>query len=104
MSAVRLCSVDDLAVGKASTFEVEGRQICLARCEGGFRAVDDICSHEDYSLAEGEVDAETCEIECWAHGSVFSLVDGEPQNLPATKPIAVYAVRVEGDDVVVELP
>ncbi|MCU1490609.1 MAG: Rieske (2Fe-2S) protein [Acidimicrobiaceae bacterium] len=91
-------------MGEARAFTVEGRDICLAHCEEGFRAVDDVCSHEDYSLAEGQVDPETCEIECWAHGSLFSLIDGTPQNLPATRPVAVYPVEVEGDDVMVVLP
>lgn len=101
---VRLCRAEELAVGQARSFPVDGREICLAHCEGGFRAVDDLCTHEDYSLAEGELDPETCEIECWAHGSVFSLENGDPQNLPATRPVAVYRVEVEGGDVVVVLP
>ena len=48
--------------------------------------------------------AEQCEIECWKHGSTFDLRTGEPCSLPATKPVPVYAVRVDGDDVSVELP
>ena len=43
------------------------------------------------------------EIECPKHGSTFSLVTGEPQTLPATQPVPVYAVRVDGDDVIVTL-
>jgi 3-phenylpropionate/trans-cinnamate dioxygenase ferredoxin subunit len=53
------------------------------------------------SLSEGEVLCDDKEIECWKHGSSFSLVDGEPQSLPATRPVPVYDVRVEGDDVIV---
>ena len=41
------------------------------------------------------------EIECWKHGSTFSLIDGKPQSLPATKPVPTYEVRVDGDDVMV---
>jgi 3-phenylpropionate/trans-cinnamate dioxygenase ferredoxin subunit len=101
---VRLCSADELSVGEARRFDVEGTAICLVRCSDAFRAVADTCSHEDYSLAEGEVDAESCEIECWKHGSLFSLVTGEPLTFPATRPVAVYDVAVEAGDVVVRLP
>ena len=78
--------------------------IALVRIDDDVYAIDDRCSHEDYSLSEGEVLAEECEIECWKHGSTFDLRTGEPQTLPATKPVAVYPVHVEGDDVMVELP
>ena len=68
-----------------------------------FYAIGDRCSHADFSLAEGEVWVEEREIECWKHGSTFSLVDGEPQSLPATRPVPVYDVIVEGDDVMVKI-
>ena len=101
---VRLCGADELSVGEARAFAVDGREICLARCASGFFAIDDVCPHEDYSLAEGELDPEACELECWAHGSVFSLATGEPLNLPATRPVATYAVERDGEDVVVVIP
>jgi len=102
--SVRLCGRDELEVGTARCFAVGELRIALVRTSDGFHAVADTCSHEDYSLSEGEVLAEECEIECWKHGSVFDLRTGEPRSLPATKPVPVYPVRVEGDDVVVELP
>ncbi len=104
MTASRLCGVGDLAVGEARRFDAGGVQICLVRCSDGFRAVADTCSHEDFSLSEGAVDPDACEIECWKHGSAFSLLDGEPLTLPATRPVAVYEVLVDGADVSVVLP
>ncbi|HXZ82122.1 MAG TPA: non-heme iron oxygenase ferredoxin subunit [Acidimicrobiales bacterium] len=101
---VRLCAVKDVAVGAARRFEVGGVGICVVRCEDGFHAVSDTCSHEDYSLAAGEVDAVAAEIECWKHGSLFSLVTGEPQTLPATLPIDVFEIVVEAGDVWVVWP
>ena len=95
-----LCRTSDLAPGEARRFDLEGRRICLVRCAGDvWRAVDDTCSHEDFSLAEGEVDPDACEIECWKHGSLFSLVTGEPLTFPATRPVAVYEIVVEGETV-----
>ena len=101
---VRLCAVDDLAVGEVRRVDATGGALALVRCADGYRAVRDICSHEDYPLSEGEVFADTCEIECLRHGSTFSLVDGEPQSLPATRPVPVFHARVRDGRVVVEVP
>jgi 3-phenylpropionate/trans-cinnamate dioxygenase ferredoxin subunit len=101
---VTLCKVDDLKPGEAKRFDVAGRRIALVRIGDGFHAIDDECSHEDYSLAEGEVWADECEIECPRHGSTFDLLTGEPCSLPATQPVAVYEVELDGDSVAVVLP
>jgi 3-phenylpropionate/trans-cinnamate dioxygenase ferredoxin subunit len=103
MSRVRLCSEDDLALGTVRRYEVEGVAVALVRCEGGYRAINDNCSHEDYPLSEGEVDPELCEIECKRHGSTFSLLDGEPQSFPATRAVRVFPVEVTDGDVYVEV-
>jgi 3-phenylpropionate/trans-cinnamate dioxygenase ferredoxin subunit len=100
----RVCSLDDVPVGAARRVEVGGVAIALVHCTGGYRAVADTCSHEDYSLAEGEVYPDECEIECWKHGSTFSLETGLPLTLPATQPVKVFEVVVEGDDVFVVAP
>jgi 3-phenylpropionate/trans-cinnamate dioxygenase ferredoxin component len=101
---VVLCKTDELAPGEARRFDVAGRRIALVRIADEFHAIADECSHEDYSLAEGEVWAEECQIECPRHGSTFDLITGEPCSLPATQPVAVYDVEVEGDTVSVVLP
>jgi 3-phenylpropionate/trans-cinnamate dioxygenase ferredoxin subunit len=100
----RLCGRDEMEAGTARRFEVGPHRIALIRIEDDFYAIGDTCSHEDYSLSEGEVLTEECEIECWKHGSTFDLRTGEPQTLPATKAVPVYTVRLEGGDVMVELP
>ena len=102
--SVTLCRTEELAPGEARRFDIAGRRIALVRIGDEFHAVDDECSHEDYSLAEGEVWAEEREIECPRHGSTFDLLTGEPCSLPATQPITVYKVVVDGDNVAVELP
>lgn len=99
----RVCKVGDVAPGTAMRVDVGHHRICLVRLGDDFYAIGDRCSHADYSLAEGEVWPDEKEIECWKHGSTFSLVTGEPQSLPATLPVPVYTVAVEGDDVVVEV-
>ncbi|HTZ08583.1 MAG TPA: non-heme iron oxygenase ferredoxin subunit [Acidimicrobiales bacterium] len=102
--SVRLCGRDELEVGTARCFEVGGVRIALVRVDDGFHAVGDTCSHEDYSLSEGEVLVEECEIECWKHGSMFDLRTGEARSLPATRPVPVFRVHLEGDDVMVDVP
>jgi 3-phenylpropionate/trans-cinnamate dioxygenase ferredoxin component len=97
----RLCSRDEIEPGTARRFEVGRHGICVVRIGDDFYAIGDQCSHANFSLSDGEVYTEEREIECWKHGSTFSLVDGKPQTLPATKAVPVYDVRVEGDDVMV---
>ena len=55
--------------------------------------LDDRCSHEEFSLSEGEVDVETAEIECARHGAMFRLSDGAAMSLPATRPVAHFDVQ-----------
>ncbi len=107
MTAVRVCSISDLAEGTARRFDVDGARICVVRLPDagdghhGWYAIGDECSHADFSLAEGDVWPDECEIECPKHGSTFSVTTGEPQTLPATQPVPVYNVNIEGDDVMV---
>ena len=99
---VRLCAADEMEPGTARRFDLDGGyRVCLVRIGDDFHAIADRCSHADFSLAEGEVYPDSCEIECWKHGSTFSLIDGKPQSLPATRPVPVYDVKREGADVLV---
>jgi len=104
MSDVRVCSVSDVSVDARARFDVDGVPVCVVHLDDGWYAVNDTCSHADYSLSEGDLWADEHEIECPQHGSTFSLLTGEPQSLPATQPVPVYPVRIEGDDVIVSLP
>lgn len=99
----RLGKVGDVPAGTAKRFDIGRTRICVVRIGDDFYAIGDRCSHADFSLAEGEVWPDEKEIECWKHGSTFSLVTGEPQSLPATVPVPVYTVRVNGDEVYVDV-
>ena len=102
--AIRVIKEMPVAVVKRNARQRIEHRIALIRVDDSFYALGDRCSHADYSLSEGEVLAEDLEIECWKHGSTFSLETGEPLCLPATQPVPVYEVEVEGDDVMVVLP
>jgi 3-phenylpropionate/trans-cinnamate dioxygenase ferredoxin subunit len=99
---VRL-KLDDLPEGAAVRVEGGRCGLCVVRLGYDVYALDDRCSHQNWPLSDGEVDASECSIECTKHGSTFSLKDGRPQCLPATQPVATYPVRVEGDEVVVSI-
>ena len=66
-----------------------------------FFAIEDECSHASVALSEGDV--EGCTIECWMHGSRFDLRTGKPTGPPATEPVPVFPVRIDGDDVLIDL-
>lgn len=103
MSGHVLCPLAELTSGSARRFDVGGRSIAVVRLGDDVYAIGDTCSHADVSLSEGEVHADTCELECWKHGSAFSLVTGQPNTLPATQPVPVYVARVVDGNVVVEV-
>jgi 3-phenylpropionate/trans-cinnamate dioxygenase ferredoxin component len=98
---LRVCSVKEVDPGSAKRFDVDGLALCVVHVGDDFYVIDDTCSHADYSLSEGDVWEDDLEIECPKHGSTFSLETGDPHTLPATAPVRVYDVKVDGDDVVV---
>ncbi len=94
----------DVPEGEVRRFVVDRIEIAVANLgDGEFVAVDDICSHAEASLSEGEVDVDMETIECPRHGSTFDLRSGKPRTLPATVPIATFPVKVEGDTLLIEL-
>jgi 3-phenylpropionate/trans-cinnamate dioxygenase ferredoxin component len=101
VSFVRACGVDDLDRGTALAVSVDDVEIAVVRGEEEWYAVYDECSHAAIPLSEGDV--EGCEIECWLHGSRFDLRTGKPTGLPATEPVPIYPVRVEGGEVLVDV-
>ena len=104
MPLVKLGGAGDVPEGEAKRFALDGGWVAVVNLGGeGFRAVDAICSHAHYFLDEGEVDANDETIECPKHGSTFDLNTGKPTTLPATLPVRAYAVKTEGDDILIEV-
>jgi len=91
--------VDDVKPGNLKQVFVDGEPVCLANIDGELLAVDDVCSHEYVMLSGGYLEKD--EVECPQHGSKFNLRTGDVINLPATQPIAVFEVKVDGDEVFV---
>ncbi|MGL4173337.1 MAG: non-heme iron oxygenase ferredoxin subunit [Actinomycetota bacterium] len=102
MSYQAALSLSELPTVGAVRVMLNGNSVAVVRAEDGtVHAVADTCSHAEVSLSEGEV--EGCAIECWLHGSRFDLRSGEPTGLPATQPIDVYPVRIDGEDILVDV-
>ena len=99
----RLCGFDELEPDSARRFDVDGRHIAVVRLGDDVYAIGDVCSHQNISLSEGEIHVGDKSIECWKHGSEFSLETGEALTLPATKAVPTYEVVVDGPDVMVVL-
>jgi 3-phenylpropionate/trans-cinnamate dioxygenase ferredoxin subunit len=93
----------DLAPNSAKKFDIAGRPVAVVRIGDDIYALGDTCSHADVSLSEGEVWCDTKELECWKHGSTFSLETGQPSTLPATQPVPVYVARVVDGMVEIDL-
>ncbi len=105
MAEVRVCAVDEVKPNSALRVDVAGHRLAVVRIgDDAWYVVGDRCTHAEASLAGGEIWADECEIECPKHGSAFSLQTGQPLTLPATQPVPVYEVRVDGGEVFVKLP
>jgi len=96
-----VCGLSELVQDEARRVEVEGVAIAVVLDgNGDVHAIGDVCTHGDISLSDGFVEGET--LECWAHGSAFSLKTGRPLNLPAYEPVPVFAVEIIDGDVFID--
>ena len=101
MTATRVCSLSELEQDTPKRVVVKKVPIAVVLdSNGDVHAIGDTCTHGDISLAEGFVEGDS--LECWAHGSAFSLSTGHPLNLPAYEPVPVYVVQIDGDDVLID--
>ena len=93
--------VGDIAPGEARGVEARGKRIALFNVDGTFHAIDDTCTHRGGPLSEGILMG--TEVTCPWHGAVFDVTSGAVMRSPAPRDVARYAVRVEGEDIKVEL-
>ncbi|HEY5142849.1 MAG TPA: non-heme iron oxygenase ferredoxin subunit [Solirubrobacteraceae bacterium] len=90
-----ICTIDELPPGAKRLVEWEDLEIGLFNCAGEIFAIEDRCSHDDGTLADGELDEAACTVECPRHGSRFDLRTGKPLTLPAYVPVETFPVLVE---------
>ena len=96
MSLVAVAPLAAFASNTAHAHEVSGHELVFVRNGDDVYALDDLCSHAEVALSEGEVDG--CFIECWMHGSAFDVRTGEPNCPPATKAVRTYPVSINDQD------
>ena len=100
---IDICPIEALPPGAMRLVEWEDLEIAVVNCGGDVVAIEDRCSHDNGNLVEGELDEETCTIECPRHGSVFDLRTGKPLNLPAYVPVDTFEVSVEDGLIKIEV-
>jgi 3-phenylpropionate/trans-cinnamate dioxygenase ferredoxin component len=99
--STRLCPLVELADGKAQRFELPAVDVAVVRVGDELFALEDVCSHAEFPLTDGEVEGTT--IECALHGSRFDLRTGEPLGPPASMPVATYPITVVDGDVFIDM-
>ena len=100
---IDICPVEELPPGEHRLVEWEDLEIGIFNCDGTLYAIEDRCSHDNGTLADGELDQEACTVECPRHGSIFDLRTGTPKTLPAYVPVETFDVRVEDDMIKLEV-
>ncbi len=100
MTWTKIATTDQLGEDEALAIRVGELQLALFRSAGAFHVTDNVCTHQYALLSEGYVE-DGC-VECPLHQARFDLRSGQALCAPASQPIRVYPVRVEGADVLVQ--
>ncbi|MBA2114864.1 non-heme iron oxygenase ferredoxin subunit [Bremerella alba] len=98
---VRVAALSDIPDPGKEVFEVDDRFVIVIHAGGQVYCLDDVCTHDDGPLGEG--DLEGYEIECPRHGAKFDIRTGAPTLMPATQPTQVHEAKIEGDDIFVRI-
>ncbi len=99
--STKVCPLSALVSGEATRIELPDVDLAMVRLGDEVFALDDVCSHAEYPLTDGDVDANT--IECAFHGSRFDLRTGKSLSPPATQPVRTYPVTVVDGDVYIDM-
>jgi len=93
--------LEDVKPGRMFRVEVEGKRLLLANADGTIHACDEMCTHEDVSLALGALQG-NC-IKCSLHGSRFDLLTGKPLDEPADEDLRIYPVKIEDESILIKI-
>ena len=97
----RVAKTDDVLEDEPKAVQVGNEYIAIYKIDGTFYATDDICTHEFASLAEGFIEGDV--IECPLHAGQFHIPTGKAMSPPVTEDLRTFAVKVEGEDIYVEV-
>ncbi len=102
MSFVKAAKTNEIESGSMKTVRMSGKVIALACVDGEYFAIDDTCTHEQCSLGtEGVLDGNV--VVCGCHGATFDVTNGKVLSLPAPTDVSSYEVKIEGDDVLIDI-
>ena len=93
----RVATTAEVSAGSMKLVTVNGQQVCLGNAEGSYFAVGNECTHMGGSLHQGALVDQV--VRCPDHGSEFHVGTGRAVVGPARRPVKVYRVRVEGNDI-----
>lgn len=96
-----VAKLSDIQPGELMYVEAGDEFVCLINIDGEIHAINDSCTHEDASLSDGTIIGD--EIECPLHGGAFDIRTGEPTSFPVVVAIEKYGVRIDGDEIQVEV-
>jgi nitrite reductase/ring-hydroxylating ferredoxin subunit len=98
---IKACNLEQVKEGQLFGLTINDKKILLANLKGKIHATDLICTHANADLSTGFLSEEG--VRCPLHLSVFNLEDGKPQNLPAETALNVYNVKIDNNEVYVEV-
>jgi 3-phenylpropionate/trans-cinnamate dioxygenase ferredoxin subunit len=98
---VRVGTIEDVPPGTVKVWKVGDREIAVCNANGELYAIDNVCTHDDGSLDQGELIG--FEVECPRHGARFDVRSGEVTQEPAFLPVDTFAVRVDGHEIQVDV-
>jgi len=99
---IKVAEVSDIPVGGVKKVSLEDVDIAIFNIGGELYAISDTCTHEQASLSEGDLDGDS--ISCPRHGATYNIKTGEAIGLPAIISVATYRVKIEGNDIILEMP
>ena len=99
-SFVKVADINDIPPGEMKAVKVGIKEVLLVNVNGTIYACDNWCNHQRYRLSAGDVEGE--EVRCDLHGSKFNVVTGEATAPPATEPMRLFEVRMDGSDILVK--
>ncbi len=94
---VNIATIDELKPGERMVVELGRHWVALFNVEGTFYAIDDVCTHDDGPLADGELDG--CIITCPRHGATFDIRNGKVLSPPALVDVQSYEVQIQGENI-----
>ena len=101
MAFVRVGTIEDVPAGTVKVYQVGDREIAVCNADGELYAIDNVCTHDEGSLDQGELIG--FEVECPRHGARFDVRSGEVTEEPAILPIDTFVVRVDEDEIKVDV-